>query len=361
MTAVANTTGSIPGFHEGRIEVLVRLLDRFVEQGMLVGGVLGVVDRAGATLLHAFGVGGTVDQPEPIRVDHRFLITSITKQFTGTQVLQLVEAGEIDLEAPVAVYIPEFANNGKDRVTTRQLLTHTSGMDQTSNTTEAYESTLTAADHLQNAFDAELSWQPGEWFEYNSPGFWVLAELVTRLSGMHYTDELREAILDPLRMEDTRYETQPSMPDRFVPVQGHRGGLPEQVRRLAYPAGGIVSTAADLLRFGCCFLNQGTLDGARILGPATVAALWRPYVETTYQERRTSWGLGWQLGGPGDLRSERSLFQSGGSGTAMWVDPDHGLSVVLLTAKSSQYGLSWRIYSQIVNAVLGCLSVGDRA
>lgn len=350
------TAGTISGFDLDRFDALTRRLDNLVREAAVAGGVLGIVDPAGASVVHAFGCAGTVEQPEQMRVDHRFLLTSVTKQFTGTQVLQLVEEGAVDLGAPVAAYIPEFAVNGKERVTTRHLLTHTAGMDQTSNSTEAAASDLTAAGHLQNALDASLRCEPGTSFEYNSPGFWVLAELVTRLSGMHYTEHLRRRVLEPLGMSETRYETQESTPDRYVPPRAsHRGHLAEQVRRLAYPAGGLIGTAGDVLRFGRCFLNKGTLDGARILGPATVEALGRPYVQTAYMGRQTSWGLGWQLGGPGDLRSERSLFQWGGSGTALWVDPDHGLAIVLLTAT---WFLDWRRYSEIVNGVVGCLSLG---
>ena len=95
------------------------------------------------------------------------------------------------------------------------------------------------------------------------------------------------------------------------------------------------------------------LDGIHILRPRSVELLRRPYVkDVLYRGRKTSWGLGWQLEGPGDLRSERTLFQWGASGTAMWVDHDAGLSVVLLTAT---WLLDWRVYGQIVNAVYGAM------
>jgi CubicO group peptidase (beta-lactamase class C family) len=342
-------TGSMLGLDPER---LPRVLDRFVEQGTIVGGVLGVANRAGAELMLPFGSVASAERSERVKTDHRFLLTSVTKQLTATQVLQLVEAGELDLEAPVASYLPEFAVNGKERVTTRQLMTHTSGLDLTSNTTQVSHSNFTAGDHIRHAIEAQLSWQPDTWFEYNSPAYWVLAELLTRLTGIHYAELLTGRVTEPLGMDDTRYEIDDDPPERYVPSWGYRSELAESNRKLAYPSGGLVSSTGDLLRFGRCLLNGGTLDGVRILSPRSVALFRRPYVrDVMYRGRKTSWGLSWQLGGPGDLCSEGTLFQWGASGTAMWVDHDAGLSVVLLT---NTWLLDWRIYGQIINAVYGC-------
>jgi CubicO group peptidase (beta-lactamase class C family) len=343
----------LPGFDHGCSEAVDRVLRRFVDQGTIVGGVLAVTNRGGDSVVRPFGSAGTVEQPEPTRSDHRFLLTSVTKHFVTAQVLQLVEAGEVDLETPMAMYLPEFGTNGKERVTIRQLMTHTSGMDLTSNSTEVTGANLTAREHIRNALEAQLAWQPDTWFEYNSPSYWVLAEMITQLTGLHYTDHLMQRITGPLQMHDTKYETGAEPPERYVPSHGYRSELSESNRMLAYPSGGLVSSAGDLLRFGRCLLNGGALDGVRVLGPRAVQLLRRPYVkDVLYRGRKTSWGLGWQLGGPGDLRSERTLFQWGASGTAMWVDHDAGLSVVLLTAT---WLLDWRIYGQIVNAVYGAM------
>jgi CubicO group peptidase (beta-lactamase class C family) len=353
--AAEPTTGGLPGFDQSRVHGAGRVLDDFVADGTLVGGVLGVTNRAGATWLHPFGSAGTAEHPEPTRADHRFLLTSVTKHFVTAQVLQLVEAGLVELEAPVATYLPEFAANGKERVTTLHLLTHTSGMNLTANTAEVSYSNLTAEQHLHNALDSYLSWEPGTWFEYNSPSYWLLAEMVTRLTGVHYAEHMLQRITGPLGLDDTRYETGDELPERYVPSwAGPRAELAESNRKLAYPSGGLISSAGDLLRFGCCLLNKGALDGARILCPRSVELLSRPYVpEVVYRGRKTAWGLGWQLGGPGDLRGERTLFQWGASGTAMWVDDEAGLSVVLLTAT---WLLDLRVYGQIVNAVYGCMT-----
>jgi CubicO group peptidase (beta-lactamase class C family) len=199
--------------------------------------------------------------------------------------------------------------------------------------------------------EAALNFAPGSSWEYCSPGFWVLAELVSRISGSHYTVHVEESVLAPLGMSDTRYETQLDPPDRYVDARAPtRSHLAEQVRRLAYPAGGLVGTVPDLLAFGRSFLTDG--HGPQVLGPVTTKLLWRPWAHGWYQGRAVTWSLGWELGGPGTLRSDQSLFHYGGSGTALWIDPDERLVVALLTAS---WFLDWRIFGEVANGALGCV------
>ena len=182
----------------------------------------------------------------------------------------------------------------------------------------------------------------------------MLAELVTRLSGSHYTDNLRSAVTDPLGMHDTRYEPQEAAPERWAGADAlHEAHLAEQVRRAAYPAGGVVGTAADLVTLGRALLAGGTGNGYRLVAPATVAACARKTVDGWYQGRAVTWGLGWELGGPGDFRSERTLFHYGGSGTGLWVDLDQGVVVALLT---TSWHLDWQVYGRAANAVYGALA-----
>lgn len=330
------------------------VLDSFLASGLVrSGGVVAAADAAGGPVVaHAFGSNG---DGSAMRPDHRILLTSVTKPVTALQVMQLVERGLLDLHAPVAAVIPEFAANGKEQVTAWHLLTHTSGIDQAANTAETDAPAMTPADHLRTACAAALTFEPGSRWEYCSPGFWVLAELVTRLSGSHYTAQLETAITGPLGLADTRYEPGEALPERWggADAAGYEH-LASQVRRLCYPAGGIVGTASDLALLGRCLLDGGrTADGGRLLGPAALAALGRQTATGAYQGRPVTWGLGWELGGCGDLQSRSTLFHYGGSGTGFWVDREQGLTVALLT---TSWFLDWRVYGQVANAVFGALA-----
>lgn len=347
MSTARSTHAGAIAFDEQRLDALAA---RLGAHPVIAGGVLGLVDVDGRTAVRAFGSAGTTAAPEPMRPDHRLLLTSPTKTFTATQALLLAQDGLLDLDAPVADYLPEFAANGKERVTTRHLLTHSSGIDLATNTTEGPPTRATPADHLAEAVAAGLSFDPGAHFQYCSPGFWVLAELVTRISGLDYTAHLRQRILAPLGLDDTRYEPGSDVPERYAPSRmDRRGHLEHYVRRLAYPAGGLITTAGDLLRYA-----QGYLGGGepRLLGPALLDAVRRPQSEGWMNGYPAVWGLGWQLGGPGDLRTPHSLFQYGASGTCIQVDQERGVAVVLLTAT---WFLSWRIYAEVLNGAFGCV------
>lgn len=328
------------------------------------GGAIAAATLEGEPITATYGAtaGG-----EPTRPDHRFLLTSITKPFTAIQVLQLAEAGLLDLRAPVAATIPEFGRHGKEHVTTWHLLTHTSGIDLVANTAEGPSAGLTPQQHLQAALDAGLNFEPGTRFEYCSPGFWVLAELVTRLTGRHYTDELVTMITGPLGMTGTRYELQESAPERWAGANAlYEAHLAEQVRRAGYPAGGIVGTVGDLVTFGRALLgcrggagggggagdpNRGA--GPQLVSPATLDAMACRAIAGWYQGRTVAWGLGWELGGLGDFGSDRTLFHYGGSGTGFWVDLDRGVVIALLT---TSWHLDWQVYGRLANAVYGALA-----
>ncbi len=325
------------------------------------GGAIAAATLEGEPVTATYGATAGGD---PTRSDHRFLLTSITKPFTAIQVLQLAETGLLDLRAPVAATIPEFGRHGKEHVTTWHLLTHTSGIDLVANTAEGPSAGLTPQQHLQAALDAGLNFVPGTRFEYCSPGFWVLAELVTRLTGRHYTDELAATVTGPLGLTDTRYELQAAAPERWAGANAlHEAHLAEQVRRAGYPAGGIVGTVGDLVTFGRALLGIDACGGGRgssgsdprphLVSPATLDAMARKAIDGWYQGRTVAWGLGWELGGLGDLGGDRTLFHYGGSGTGLWVDLDRGVVIALLT---TSWHLDWQVYGRLANAVYGALA-----
>lgn len=341
------------------VSPITAVLDDFVRDGRIRGGVLAMTNGDGTDQLHAFGTVHVGAQERPAWATDRYLLTSITKTLTAMQVLRLVEDGLITLYTPLAELVPEFAANGKQAVLVHHALTHTTGLDDTrANTAEGTATGMKPTEHLAAACDAPLSDPPGSRVSYCSPPFWVLAEMVERLTGMRYVEHLERTLAAPLGMVDTGYNPASEPPsdlvDAHIGPTEHRH-LAEQVRRLSYPAGGVLSTASDLLRYGRLLLRGGLSDDdSRVIAPATVAALSRPWTsglpgERTYEPCPwpTERGLGWALGGPGDLPSRRTLWHSGGSGTAMWVDQDHDVVVVLLTAT---WFLDAAVFARIVNA-----------
>lgn len=366
---MSNSAGAATGVRVERAahnQALTDLLDGLARSGRVEGGLVGIATPS-ATSIHAFGFVSTREGSRPPQRDDRFLLTSVTKPFVAMLVLSGVERGWFTLETPVAELVPEFGAEGKQDVTLAQILEHTSGLDDSrANTTEGPPSSLDAADHLAAACAAPLRTSPGTEVAYCSPPFWVLAAALERAAGQRFEDLLLTELLLPFGMRTTGFDTRPERPDRYVEARVGRPEhehLPEQVRRLAYPAGGLIATVDDLLAAGQNLLGLriGNADGP--LAPATVRALWTPRTgglpgSRTYEPCPwpTERGLGWALGGPGDLTAPETLWHSGGSGTAMWVDPIARAVVVLLTAT---WFLPSTILARIVNAALAASKTRD--
>ncbi len=345
---------SLPRLDPVRLALVEHNLERLVDSGVIAGAVLGVGDAAGNAWFSTSGQVSVAGSLEPAEPSHRFLLTSVNKPFTATQVLLLADEGLLDLDAPVAAYLPEFAAHGKGAVTTMHLLTHTSGLSDTANLVEGPTSSRTADDFIAAALGAGLAFEPGEGWAYGSPGFWVMAELVNRLTGTRYTDALVARIAEPLGLDDTRYELDALPVDRYVDARTEGdwdGHLPEQVRRAGYPAGGLVSTAPDLVRFGQAFLD-GTPEAESLLSLPVRERLRERHATGWNLGRPVEWSLGWERRGPGNFQSPRTIFHYGASGTALWVDPDHELVVALVTAN---WWLSYQRYAEVMNSVLGAI------
>ena len=345
---------SLPHLDPDRLAPVEHTLERLVETDVIAGGVLGIGDAAGNTWFAAAGQVAVDGQRQAANVGHRFLLTSVTKTFTATQVMLLVEDGLLDLDAPVAAYLPEFAAHGKSAVTTRHLLTHTSGLSDVSNLVEGPAATRTPEDYIAAALGTGLAFEPGEGWAYCSPGFWVMVELVDRLRETPYADDLQQRIAEPVGLEHTSYQTGAPPLEHYVDARTAGTWdehLPEQVRRAAYPAGGLLSTAPDLVRFGGTFLNGGA-DSSGLLSTPALTRLRERHAEGWNMGRPVEWSLGWERPGPGNLQSPRTIFHHGASGTALWVDPDHDLAVTLLTA---DWWLPYQRYAEVLNSVMGAV------
>jgi CubicO group peptidase (beta-lactamase class C family) len=317
------------------------------------GGVIAATDGAEDWFV-PFGV---VDERERTGVaadeEHVFALTSISKPFTALQVMTLVDDGKLDLNAPVCEYIPEFGSAHKHTVTTMQFLSHTSGLDPSANLIEGPPTQLTAAEYLHAALDAGLITPAGAVFAYCSPPFWVLGELVTRLTGMPYPEHMAERVLRPLGADHAQYRP-PDFAGRLVVPVTPPGleHLPDQTTLVPYPAGGLIGRASDLLALGRCMISDGVGARGRVITAAAARLMRRPTASGMIAGRAVRWGLGWELGGPGSLRADTSLYHGGASGVAMWVDVDAGICATVLT---STWGTPRKVFSEAINGIIGAL------
>jgi uncharacterized protein YbbC (DUF1343 family) len=313
-------------------------LDAIVAAQIAYARIPGAVVMAGNAQApawrHAAGTRTRGPQPEPMTMDTVFDLASLTKVIaTTTAVLQLVEAGRLELDAPVARYWPAFGAHGKGEITVRELLAHTSGLPPDVPIAHAAD----ADDVLHEAADVVPGAAPGARVIYSDVNFIVLAKLVERVSGERFDAYCRTHIFAPLGMIDTRFNPDAALATRIAPTGTRARGVVHDpiAARMDGVAGhaGLFSTASDLARYARMLLQGGTLDGVRILGTQSVALLAQPASPIDAPPWR---GLGWELGAPLVANRDRlapigALHHTGYTGTAMWIDFATGRFLIVLS------------------------------
>lgn len=356
-------------FNASRLERVYHHLQTAVEQGTVPGAAIQVGQQGTLLPARAFGEmrPGQSTQPDTI-----FLTASVTKPMTVTAVMILVEWGYLLLDDPVHTIIPEFGKRGKEAVTVRHLMTHTSGLpDMLPNNIELRKAHTPLAEFYRQMFDLELDFTPGTHLQYQSCGTAMLGVIVERLSGMNLPDFLHTELFVPLGMKDTALGIRDLPHERVAHVN-----VEEELRNadwnwntpywwhLGVPWGGMFSTVSDMAR--CCqmFLNGGELDGIRILSPATVAAMTRDQTSSmpllpAEERHRQAWGLGWRQmptlawAYGGNLLSPGAYGHGGATGTVVWVDPMQEVVCTLFTNEPAVK--SERLLGQVSNLVMAAV------
>lgn len=266
-------------------------------------------------------------------------MASVSKLFTSIVVMQQVEKGLIDLDAPAATYIPEFAQNGKEAVTIRMLLTHTSGFTPF---IPLWKTEPDRAARLQQVWAQGLANPPGSTYTYSDLNLITLGEVAAKVSGKPLDQLVTDGITQPLGMVDTGYNPPASKINRIAATEFQaapdRGMVWGQVHdenawSLDGIAGhaGIFSTAKDMSILAQAFLNGGTYDRRRILSEDSVTAM---ITNENTEFPDDAHGLGfeldqmWYMGG---LASGRTAGHTGYTGTSLVLDFASNSFVVLLS------------------------------
>jgi uncharacterized protein YbbC (DUF1343 family)/CubicO group peptidase (beta-lactamase class C family) len=332
-------------------EAIAPLVDAAIARHELPGAVILAGRGDQVAYLRAIGRRALQPSPEAMTTDTVFDMASLTKVVaTTTSVMQLVEQGRIRLGDQVTRFIPDFGRYGKDGITVRQLLTHTSGLRPDLELEVEFNG---AEEAIRRAIDEVPVAAPDERFVYSDINFFLLGEIVKIVSGERLDQYAKAHIFAPLSMTDTMFLPPTSLRARIAPTERCRDrawpcnvdatdvpflrGIVHDptARRMEGVAGhaGLFSTAADLSRFCRMLLNGGTFDGVRILSPATVSRMIEASTPAFMRDVR---GLGWDIDSSysanrGDLFPLGSFGHTGFTGTSLWLDPQSKSYVVFLS------------------------------
>jgi CubicO group peptidase (beta-lactamase class C family) len=389
------------GFSEERLERIGAWYQARVDENDLSGSVVAIAKGDQLAYLKAIGFQDR-NKTVAMKSDSIFWIASLTKPVTSVAAMILVDAGKLDLDAPVSNYLPDLGNmkvgaqitdpaTGKTELAleppkrpmvVRDLLRHTSGLvyppqyvDMPINrlyTKAVFDRDKTLADFVTSLASLPLAHQPGEVWEY-SWGIDVLARIVEVVSGQSFDQFLASRIFEPLSMVDTGFFVPQEKLNRLVeaPIQRNPQFDVTRPGKLLSGGAGLVSTAEDYLRFCQMLLNGGELAGARILKEETVRAMTSnslpPGIRflggVTGPNTGSSWGLGFNIRTdpkfsyvPGSVGS---YSWNGLWGTYFWIDPHEKLIVVqMIQVAPSKVG---SYYAAIRNLTYGALLVPNPA
>ncbi len=330
-------------------------VDEIVQAGIAAKaapGAVVLIGRGDQTVYEkAYGTRATVPSTEPMTLDTVFDLASLTKVVaTTTAVMTLVEQGRVRLNDPVASFVPGFDRYGKAGITVRHLLTHVSGLrpDVDLHPWTGYDAAMALA------IDEVPTAAPGEQFVYSDINFFLLGDIVSRVTGESLDKYLTRVVFGPLGLRDTGFLPAKTLLPRIAPTERCaeqdawpckrpdaaplRGVVHDPTaRRMGGVAGhaGLFSTAQDLQRFARMLINGGELDGVRILSPATVARMITP---VTLPANAGTRGLGWDIdtsfsSNRGDLFPIGSYGHTGFTGTSLWIDPASKSYVIFLSSR----------------------------
>jgi CubicO group peptidase (beta-lactamase class C family) len=338
---------------ESRWARLDGLVPQLIKATGVPGVVVGVV-HGDEILTGGWGVT-SIDNPLLVTDDTLFQIGSITKTFVGTAMMRLVEAGKVELDAPVRTYLPDFRVSDEAAsagATVRHLLTHTSGW------AGDYFHDTGAGDDALARYVADMAELPqttplGDWWSYNNAGFSLAGRVIEVVCDQSFEEALSELVLEPLGLAHSFLDPGKVMTHRFA--VGHNiaeDGVAHLARpwplvRSAYPAGGLVCHVHDLLRYARSHLGTGivediagadepaevadgarTEEGTRLLTEESLAQMKVPQVTLWGTD---AWGLTWALSEHEGLLEVAHGGGTNGQISQLSLFPDRDFAFVVLT------------------------------
>jgi CubicO group peptidase (beta-lactamase class C family) len=320
--------------HEANWDRLGEFVAKVMKEKGIPGVAVGILHK-GEIATAGFGVTN-VNHPLPVTDETLFQIGSITKTFTGTAIMRLVEMGKLDLNATVRTYVPDFKvadETAASQATIRHLLTHMGGwVGDFFHDTGAGDDAL--AKYVADMASLEQLAPLGTVWSYNNAGFSLAGYIIEVVTGQSYEVALKELVLEPLGLKNCYFAPGDVMIHRFavghnVTEEGPKVAIPWPLPRSSYPAGGITCHVKDLLRYARFHLGDGRADDEiRLLSPQSMVQMQSPQVTIWGNE---AWGLTWAVN---KIDGVRQIWHGGsttGQVSLLTLIPEHGFAIAILT------------------------------
>ncbi|MBX3055192.1 MAG: beta-lactamase family protein [Anaerolineae bacterium] len=283
-TLAAQSNGSLP------------TVDAFVHERMeslnIPGAVVAIVHEG--EIVHLAGYGTANEAGDPVTPQTPFLLASLSKSVTAVAVMQLVEAGQIELNAPIQKYLPWLLPDTP--ITVRQLLHQTSGLDET----QGYRRNLEAdgpnalTNSIRQLADTGLNNPPGAAFEYTNSNYDILGLLIETVTGQSYADTIQANVFTPLAMNNSFTSLSEAraagMSSAFYPFFGRQMSFDNRMpyTRAVQPSAGLIGSAEDMAHYMLAHLDNGRYQTTQLLSPASVQTLHTPAADVPY-------AMGWAV------------------------------------------------------------------
>ena len=364
-TLPAQAGGDPERLHRADLSSIARIVHKEIGAGRIPGAVVLVGNEDRIIYRQAFGSAALRPERIPMTIGTLFDLASLTKVVaTTTAIMQLVEQGKLDLDAPAARYWPAFGENGKSAITVREMLTHYSGLAPDLNPEVPWDGYRGA---LRAIVAEKPVATPGTRYMYSDINFEALGEIVQRVSGEPLDGYCAKHIFGPMKMRKTSFRPPARERYRIAPTEYLDGQLRwgEVHDPTAYRMGGVsghaglFSTVGDLATFAQMLLDGGVFHGVRILDRHSVERMTIPQSPPGKVRLR---GLGWDLAAPfainrDDLRPVGAYDHTGFTGTLLWIDPVSKTYVIVLTNRVYPFGQgnAGPLREAVVHLVASCL------
>jgi CubicO group peptidase (beta-lactamase class C family) len=318
--------------------VLTPLIEGVMEAYDLPGLSIGVVDKNNE-IVYARGFGyKNIDTRTPVDTETLFHMASISKPFVATAVMQLVEQGKIDLEAPVTTYLPyfELADERYKDITIQKMLSHVSGMPDV----QDYEWDNPVYDagalerYVRSISDLKMRFDPGARYAYSNMAFECLGDVIAKVSGKTFADYEKTHVLDPAGMVQSTFLKPEGLPENWA--SGHL----RTIKTIAWegypynrkhgPSSTLHSNAVEMCRWAIFNMGRGSFEGKTILEASSYDLLWKPWQAIGKAGGRQAVGLSWFLG---EHRGEKTVSHGGGDtgfNSYLIMLPDKGMAVAVM-------------------------------